>query len=140
MEYTLIELSPDCPFTLLTEISLRCNDVVTRRYREYEKQGLDWLGRMVITKELVDLADAEDIRMILEDQIPKIKKYRLADRRLNAVYDVTIRCRRMGEDNGKDQLVNITNYLRQIRDYARKTTRKPTPEELARMMELVSRL
>ena len=46
----------------------------------------------------------------------------------------------MGEDNGKDQLVNITNYLRQIRDYTRKVARKPTSEELARMKGLVSRL
>jgi hypothetical protein len=34
MEYTLIETLPDCPFTLLTEISLKCNEEATRRYNE----------------------------------------------------------------------------------------------------------
>jgi hypothetical protein len=40
MEYTLMETSPDWPFTLLTEISLKCSEEATRRYREYEQHNL----------------------------------------------------------------------------------------------------
>jgi hypothetical protein len=144
MNYTLIESSPDIPFSVLTEISLRCNDVITKRYEEYVKQDLGWLGRLVITEALVELADAVeladglDLRVILEDQFPKVSNCRLVDRRRNAVFEVTIRCRRMGEDNGKNQLINISNYLRQIRDYARTVARKPTPEELARLRGFIS--
>ena len=82
-------------------------------------------------------ANAKDIRLILEDQFPKIQEASLVDPRLNAVYNVTIRCRRLGEDNGKDQLVNISNYLRGICDFMRNAARKPTQEELARLTKLV---
>ena len=140
MNYTVIESWSDFPFTLLTEIAIKCNEVVTRRYQEYCAQDLDWLGRMTVTEALVDLADAHDFRIILEDQFPKVSEARLADSRRNATYDITIRCRRMGEDNGKDQLVNVANYLRQIRDYTRKIARRPTPDELARLKDLVSRI
>jgi hypothetical protein len=46
----------------------------------------------------------------------------------------------MGEDNGKDQLVHITNYIKKIRDHNRATARKPTQEEVERMMSVISNL
>jgi TIR domain len=140
MTYTLIETSAGWPFSLLTEVILRCNEVVTRRYQEYVKAGLDWLGRMVLTEALIDLAEADDIRLILDDQFPKLFEGRIQDSKRNAVYEITIKCRRMGEDNGKDQLVNVTNYLRQIRDFSRQASRKPTREELERMTAMVRAL
>ena len=87
----------------------------------------------------MELANANDIRLLLKDQFPAVAKYRLGDRPRNAEYDIVISSRRMGEDNGKDQLVNVTNYLRQRRDFTRKIARKATPEEVARMAQLVQR-
>jgi hypothetical protein len=52
LEWELVESSPDVAFTILTTISVKCNPAATRRYREYEKQGLDWIGRMIITQTL----------------------------------------------------------------------------------------
>lgn len=140
MTYTLIETSAEWPFSLLTEVVLRCNEVVTLRYQEYVKAGLDWLGRLVLTEALIDLAEADDIRLILDDQFPKLFEGRIQDSKRSAVYEITIKCRRMGEDNGKDQLVNVTNYLRQIRDFSRQASRKPTREELERMTAMVRAL
>lgn len=140
LNFTIIQSSPDWPFTLLIEIILQCNDVITQRYKKYVNQGLDWLGRRVLTEALVDLADAKDIRILLEDQFPKIQKASLCNPRLNEVYNITIRCRRLGEDNGKDQLVNITDHLRNIRDLMLDVTRRPTQEELERMTAMVKGL
>jgi len=140
MTYTLVQSSSEWKFTFLTEVVVQCNAPVTSRYREYVDAGLDWMGRLVITEALADLADAndEDLRVILEDQYPKIIKSRLQDRKTAAAYDITIKCRRLGEDNGKDQLVNVSAYLRQIRDYCRQSARKPTAEELHGLMTLVA--
>ena len=44
----------------------------------------------------------------------------------------------MGQDNGKDQLVKIANYFEYIRDHIRATARKLTPQEIDRMMLLLS--
>ena len=133
MTYTLIQSSVEWKFTYLTEVIVRCNAPVTSRYKGYVAADLDWMGRMVITESLADLADARDIRVILEDQMPKIIESRLQDSKTGAAYDIIIKCRRLGEDNGKDQLVNVSAYLRQIRDYGRKAARKLTPDEKIRL-------
>jgi TIR domain len=138
MDYTLVESSPDFPFTLLTEVSLKCNQETTRRYKEYENEGLDWVGRMIITEAIADLAAKEEINMLLRDQHPSVEKYRLRDNRSEASYDIIVRCRRMGEDNGKDQLVRVTNYLHRIVEYVRQTARKLSPEETARVIKIAS--
>lgn len=139
MTYTLVQSSFELKFTLLTEVTVRCNAPVTSRYKQYVEAGLDWIGRMVVTEALADLADARDeLRVILEDQHPKIIEARLQDKKTAAAYDITINCRRLGEDNGKNQLVNVSSYLRQIRDYGRQAARKPTGEELRRLASLVA--
>ena len=138
MEYTLMETSPDWSFTLLTEISLKCSEEATRRYREYERHNLDWIGRTVITESLAELAGKQQIDMLIKDHHPVIEKYRLADIGSRTFYDIFIRCRRMGEDNGKDQLVHVSNYLNRIREYVAHTARKLSPEEKARVVKIVS--
>lgn len=139
IDYTLSESGPDWPFTLLTEISITCDEGATKRYLQYEEQDLGWLGRSVITQSLCEFAMEEKIKMILTDQHPQILKVQLDDRTRNVAYRVQIRCRRMGEDNGKDQLVNITNYIKEIRDHIRKTARKATSDEIQRMMSILSK-
>ncbi len=52
VEYTLIEFSSETPFTLLTMISVWCNEVITRRNRAYEQAGLGWLYRIIIAEAL----------------------------------------------------------------------------------------
>ena len=140
MTYTLVQSSSEWKFSFLTEVVVRCNAPVTSRYKEYVAAGLDWVGRMVITEALADLADAhdEDLRVILDNQYPKIIESRLQDKTTSAAYDIVIKCRRLGEDNGKDQLVNVSAYLRQIRDYGRQAARKPTAEELRRLATMLA--
>jgi hypothetical protein len=139
IDYTLSESSPDWPFTLLTEISISCDDGSTKRYQQYVDEGLDWLGRTTITAAVCEFATEKKIKLLLTDQHPQIAKYLLADRSRNMSYRVEIRCRRMGEDNGKDQLVNITKYIEKIHDHIRATARNATPEELERMLKLLSK-
>jgi TIR domain-containing protein len=140
IDYTLCESSPDWRFTFLIEISISCDAGSTKRYEQYKEQGLDWLGRAVITEAVYEFAMAKNIDMVLTDQHPQIMKVELGDRQRNRAYRVQIRCRRMGEDNGKDQLVHIANYIKKIRDHIRATARKPTHQEVERIMLLISKL
>ncbi len=137
IDYTLSESNPDWLFTLLTEISISCDARGTKRYEQYEEQNLGWFGRSAITEFLCEFATTKKIEMVLTDQHPQIMKVQLADPERNVAYKVQIRCRRMGEDNGKDQLVRIANYMEMIRDHIRTTARKPTLEELERIRSLL---
>ncbi len=139
MDYTLVEFWDGFSFTVLTQISLWCNEALTNKYEEYKKADLEWMGRLAITEGLADIAASADIRILLQDQHPQRDTRRWKDARTNLEYRVVITCRRLGEDNGKDQLVNVGNYLRQIRDYVSERTRKPTPEEDERVMKIRDR-
>jgi hypothetical protein len=135
MTYTMVEAWDKLPFTVLTQISLTCNNVLTARYEEYEKAGLGWLGRLIVAEGLSELlAAAEEIKILLKDQFPKTERYHLVDPKTKREYRIIVTCRRMGEDNGKDQLINVGNYLRHIHDYVRERARKLTPDETERLM------
>jgi hypothetical protein len=136
LTYTLVESSPDWAYSFLTEITAKCNGEATRRYVDYAKHGMDWVGRMVIAEILSDFANSHELRLLLEDQFPKVAKYLIRDSGSEAEYDVIVRCRRIGEDNGKDQLINAGNYLLRIREQVRKIARKLTPEEKERIKEI----
>ncbi len=139
IDYTLIESHPDWPFTLLTEVSISCDEGATKRYNQYREQVFDWFGRAAITESLCEFAAKEKIEMLLTDQHPQIMRVLIRDSERDMSYRVQIRCRRMGQDNGKDQLVKVANYFEQIRDHIRATARKPTEEEMARLMSLLSK-
>jgi hypothetical protein len=131
MTWTLVEHFDKFPFTLLTQISLTCNDVLTRVYERYKNAGLAWLGRLVIAEGLAELANSTEINVLLRDQFAVVERYGLVDPKSKREYDIVVTCRRLGEDNGKDQLVRVGNYLGRIRDQVRTMARRPTHEEAA---------
>jgi hypothetical protein len=93
---------------------------------------------MITTEALTVLAGKQEIDVVLRDQHPIVQKYRLVDASSKNFYDIIVRCRRMGEDNGKDQLVRVTDYLHRITEYVRQTARKLSPEEKAGVMKIIS--
>ncbi len=137
LDYDLIETMPDSTFSILTQISVACNDEATRRYRKYDESNLDWVGRLSIAAQLSLLAD-EKLQVVLEDARPQFLNLTLQDAKSPVAYDIRIRCRRMGEDNGKNQLVNISNYFRQIVEYIRSVSRRLTEDEEKRVAQILS--
>lgn len=138
LDYTLVETSGEWRFTFLTELSLTCNEDATRRYKNYDKENLDWVGRLVLAEAFAELASKEKVEVLLKDQHPVVEKYQLQDVSSPMSYDMIVRCRRLGEDNGKDQLLHVTNYLQQIKDYVRQRVRKPSTEEISRIIRIAA--
>ena len=137
VEYTLIQTSPELEYTLLTQITVHCNELATRQYREFAKYHLGWMGRVKITEHLAGLAQAEQIRLLLTDQRPQFARYILHDPRSDLAYRINIRCQRLGLDIGGDQLVDVTAFLMQMRDSQRRASRQPTAEEIRRLGDLL---
>jgi hypothetical protein len=78
----------------------------------------------------------KDLRILLEDQFPKNKEFLMADQRLGSSFLVEVTSRRLGEDTGRDILLDLGGQLRTIAEAQRQAMRKPTPEEIARMKEI----
>lgn len=138
LRFTIVNSPETLPMTFLTQIYVFCNEVATNRYRQYESEGLDWIGRAVIAEALFDFGEKDDFRIILDNQFPKEVKATIADPKTDSAYNVICESRKMGQDNGKDQLLNISDYLKQIREYMRSVSRKPTPEEVIKIHKIIA--
>jgi hypothetical protein len=136
IRFTIIDSQKTLPMTFLTQIYVFCNEVATKRYQQYEKAGLDWVGRAVIAEALFEFGEKKDCRLFLDNQFPKEIKGTISDSKKNAAYNFVCDSRKMGVDNGKDQLINISGYLKSIREYIRSVSRQPTPEEIKKMHEI----
>ncbi len=139
MRFTIVNIQKNLPMTLLTQIDVFCNDVATNRYLQYKAAGLDWIGRAAICEPLFDAGEKENYHIILDSQLPKQFKTIISDKKIGSEYRVIVESRRLGLDNGKDQLVNASNYLKGVRDYIRSISRKATPEESKRLIELLAK-
>lgn len=137
LRYTIIDHPKTLPMTLLTEVHVVCNEVASKRYKQFEEAGIDWLGRGVISEVLFEIGSQHDIRIVLDDSIPKHTHAQLADSSRASIYEVHVVCRKLGDDNGKDQLIDVAGYLTQIRDYVRSSSRQPNNQEQAKMIELL---
>ncbi len=138
VRFTIVETPKDLPLTLLTEVVAEANAEATKRYREFEAAGLDWVGRHTIAGLLFDTASEREFHLQLEDQRPQSISINIGDSRgTGRVYEITVTSRRLGQDNGKIQVVRVSNYLKAIQGYLRETQRKPTDDEVATMVSII---
>ncbi|EPF1459984.1 toll/interleukin-1 receptor domain-containing protein [Pseudomonas aeruginosa] len=134
INYTLVQNSSNTEMTFLTQIFCVLGDAASARYRQYQELGIDWMFRTTHALSLRELAKGnDDMFIILEDTIPKTRSIMCVDPKTGSDYEVKIVCRKMGNDNGKDQLLNVTEYLERIIEFTIKTNRNPTPEELEKL-------
>jgi hypothetical protein len=138
LRFTIVNSVSALRMTILVEVDVICNEVLTSRQKQFTDAGLDWLGRMIISEALFDFGEGKDIKIVLDDSLPKSTGGTIRDESRGAEYHVEIRCRKLGEDNGKDQLVNVSGYLKNIRDYLRATSRKPNADETKKLMKIVA--
>lgn len=136
IRFTIVQCPKNLEMTFLTEIEVFCNEAATCRYKQYEQAGLDWVGRAVIAEFLHDFADKAQPTVVLADTQPVIVGGTSKDNGGEAAFDVVISSRKLGNDNGKDQLIHVSEYLRMIRGYMRQVSRPPTAEEMQRVREI----
>lgn len=137
MNFIIVYISNLYPITIFTEVDVLCNDAATDRYKQYIEAGLDWLGRLAITETIYEIGDKEEMKVILDNQFPQELERGIHDPKLGWEYQLLVKCRRLGVDNGRDQLVNISSYLKNIRDFMRSVARKPNKEEFERLVTIL---
>jgi hypothetical protein len=139
LRFTIVNNQYNLPMTFLTLVNVYCNDVATNRYLQYEAAGLGWIGRATISEVLFDVGDKENYHMILDSQFPQEFKSKISDPKTKSEYEVIVESRKMGQDNGKDQLINVSDHLIGIREYIRSVSRQATREESQRLIEVLAK-
>ena len=138
IRFTIVNSVSRHRITFLTEVTVMCDAVITARQHQYIDADLEWFGHMTIAEALFEFGDQEDIRVILDSQFPQEANAAILDKKRGAGYAIHTSCRKLGEDNGKNQVVNISDFLKLIREYLRSTTRKPTTEEYKKIVQIMA--
>ncbi|MHA1280467.1 MAG: toll/interleukin-1 receptor domain-containing protein [Candidatus Helarchaeota archaeon] len=136
MQITIVEQAKDQPYSVLTEIKINANDKATARYRRFEEEGIDWIERAAVIHELAILANQIDLRLLLEDEFVKLKQIEMNDEKTESVFGILISARRLGQDTGRDILLNLPGQLESITETQRQNLRAPTFEEIEKMKRI----
>ncbi|EOX4928784.1 toll/interleukin-1 receptor domain-containing protein [Vibrio alginolyticus] len=135
--FTIIEQSTGAPFTVLSQISIKCNRQATQRYRQYMSLGLDWYCQFLFTTFIADAVCEKDLHLVLESTEKETIDVKVQDSKLGVEFIVKVESSRLGEDTGKDILVNATRYITDISRYVKSVTRDLTSDESSRLQLLL---
>ena len=92
----------------------------------------------MIAEVLFEFGEKKDCRLILDNQFPQEIKGTIADSNKNVAYDFVVESKRMGLDIGREQLINISGYLKSIKDYVHSVSRQLTPKEILKIQKIVT--
>ena len=59
-------------------------------------------------------------RLLIENQMPQEYKLKINDTNSNKEWKIIISIRKVGEDNGYDQLIDMKNYIEEILNYIKR--------------------
>jgi hypothetical protein len=135
---TAATLPGNQPLTVLTSVRILLNETLSDRYRAFADQGFDWFARQSALAACTENVDVEKFRILIDDSFPKIREFTLRDPKLDWEYELTISCRRLGEDTGNDLLYDVHDLLVKVRDQLVSQTRKLDPAEMRRLMAIVN--
>jgi len=136
--FNFAQASQQSKHTILTQIQIVATQESTRRFQGYVAAGLEWFGRFVILESIIEAAQKTDLRFILEDSFPRTQHVEVADQKSGLGYSVRLSARRLGEDTGKDILVDGFEMLKSIHTQVAGRIRKLTPSEAKKVSQIIA--
>ena len=134
---TLLEFSKTHPYSVLTEIVAVANEEGTKRQREYANRGFEDFGQFVVVAALAGMVAENETFLRLKDSQPQWTGFTIHDPKTGITYDMRITARWLGEDTGKDVLIDCTGQVETILD-AMKASRRPlSKDELESLADLL---
>jgi hypothetical protein len=125
------------PYSILTEIVSIANEEGSSRQRQYKERGFAEFGRFVILMAFAEMVADQKVFLRLEDSLPKTQELTWYDPRTGIAFDTLITARWLGEDTGKDVLIDCAGQLELILDAIRANRRPLTAEERAALADLI---
>jgi hypothetical protein len=137
LRLTFVEQAENISYCVLTLIRIVANKKATQRYEQFVERGLEWFGRRMILEALASLSE-KDFFLMLEDETPKSERLEFRDLHSDLGYDFYITSRLIGEDTGRNVLVNIGNQIKGVVEDVRQILRESSKEELEEIIRIVT--
>lgn len=135
---TLLDIPVDQPHSVITEIFVKGNQVLAKRYIEFTKHGFDWFQRATILGMVVaEVGTKKTGFHYLEDSSPKSLEFTIVDPKHGTRLDVKASSRRLGEDNGKDIVVDWGLSLNRYVERLLREKENMPPESKSKLAELL---
>lgn len=138
LRLTIVQAVRHNPYTILTEVVISANDILTRRYQQYAEAGVEWVGRGVVFGLLQSIEEFSALRVLIEDDLPAVRRIRSLDPRTGIGADITITCRRLGAETGMDILVAVGATVDSLVTGMRRRMRPSTEEERRRLQAILA--
>lgn len=109
-----VSFSDKFPFSVVTRIDIRGNDVAARRYEQYARDGLAEEGAAIIIGMLCEMLDMDGLFLNLKQGEVDERVIQVQDVKSPTALTVRIRSRRLGEPSADDTIYHvgaICNYL-----------------------------
>ena len=121
---TFIQIPKNEPYTCLTEVVIVCDSVATRAFEAVlAAENLD-VARLRIWETFAEKVEKiDELRSLLENA--EEKKFVIPVSYEGGLAAAHVSSRRMGEDTGKDVLINVTGLINESRDQMLAILRKP---------------
>tara|TARA_R110001583_G_scaffold30529_1_gene105524 strand:+ start:1699 stop:2565 length:867 start_codon:yes stop_codon:yes gene_type:complete len=121
-----IEQAKDQPYTILTNIDLLASTAATNRYHQVAEAENEAIARSSIVTIVNNyLARKSDLRPRLSSEHEHVERLEIPGNEVNEFYSLRIGTRRLGEDTGKDVLVNTTKLIAQAHEHMTSVLKSP---------------
>jgi hypothetical protein len=112
LRFTLVEQAVDQPYCVLTEINIIGDETATSRVIEHVSKGhREYSHYEVISLLHREIAIKDFLRVTLDDEFPQSYSGNLHCQNPERIYDVRIVSRRLGQDTGRDILLDIGGQI-----------------------------
>lgn len=137
IEITAVSAYSTKPYSILTTATIEGNQTATDKYRKYADAGFDWFARQTILASCTEFPDRDKLQILIDSDLPCTGGFTIQDSKTPLRYDVSTSCRRLGQDDGHHILYDYGALFQAVRDSLISNTRKPTPEEMRTIMEII---
>jgi hypothetical protein len=124
-----VEQAKDQPFTVLTNIELLASPAATLKYHQRSQAENEEVARAsIITTVHNYLSRKSDLKPRLSSEHEVVERLQIPGDEVQEVYSLRIGTRRLGEDTGKDILVNVSNLISQAHEHMTSVLKSPVTE------------
>lgn len=140
MKFYLIQHSKRFPYSIMSTIHVLCNEEATVRFNNYKEAELESYGHHVVVESaLFTVEEQDDFFVILEDNFAKTKEIITYDPKNEVSYLVSMESRRLGEDTGRDIIINGSEELRRVAKMVKQSVKPPTQQEIAILNKVIQK-
>lgn len=113
-----VEQAKEQPFTILTNIHILASPTATTKYYQMTQSMSEEVAQSSIIAIVNDyLACISDLKPKLSSEHEHVEIFEVSGPEVNETYSLRIGTRRLGEDTGKDILVNTTKLISQAHEH-----------------------